>query len=448
VTELASAALNAARTHQMWQRGDRILVALSGGPDSVALLHVLCELRESQELTLGAFHVNFHLRERESDGDRDFCRRLCASVGVVLHAFEATTPPAGNVQDWARRERLQLGAECMHEHEFDRVAVAHTADDRAETFLLQLFRGAGPEAMGRLLPAAGEVVRPFVHTRKAEILDFLRARRLPFRIDRSNFTGRYRRNRIRHELLTVAGDIFETDAVSALNDQADLYALDAEYVERAAVTLYSQAHRSEGEAHLSMAALQRHAPALQLRALRRLARDLGATPGRAQSLRLQGLANQSPGRRVELGHGVEAERGKSDIWIYLRQESPGSVPVKVPGHTKLPDGTSLQATAASGRPPYPDGRRIVRVNLSPESHHLAVRPVRAGDRMQPFGMQGRRLVFDLLAEAGVPRHRRDQNWVLTDGENIYWLLGIRQAEVGRIDTETEAVYEFSWIAED
>jgi tRNA(Ile)-lysidine synthase len=335
----------------------------------------------------------------------------------------------------------------MEAHQCDRLAVAHTADDRAETFLLQLFRGAGPEAMGRLLTATGGTIRPLVQTRRSEVMKYLGARRLPFRVDRSNLTATYRRNRIRHELLTLAGDIFETDAVAALNDQADLYALDAEYMERAAVTLHSQAQRSEGETRLSLAALERAAPALQLRALRRLARDLGATPSRAQSLRLLELTNQVPGRRVELGHGVEAERGRSDIWFYRRQESRAAVCVKVPGHTELPDGTLLEATPASPRPPFPDGRRAVRVNLSPASRRLSVRAARAGDRMQPFGMQGRRLVFDLLAEAGVPRHRRDQSWVLTDGEEIYWLLGIRQGEVGRVDTDTEAVYEFNWIAE-
>jgi tRNA(Ile)-lysidine synthase len=431
----------------MWQRGDRILVALSGGPDSVAVLHVLHELSATQELGLGAFHVNFHLRERESDGDLDFCRRLCASLDVPLYAFDPTAPPAGNIQDWARDERMQRGSECLHGHGYDHLAVGHTADDRAETFVLQFFRGAGPHAMGHLLPATGEVIRPLVHTTRAQVMRFLCARRLPFRIDRSNLTLRYRRNRVRHELLTLAGEIFETDAIALLNEQANLYALDAEYLERAAVTLYSQAQRSDREAHLSLAALRRHAPALQLRALRRIARDLGAEPGRAQSLRLLELTNQMPGRRVELGHGVEAERGQSDIWFYSRQGSFAAVCVKVPGHTKLPDGTLLRATVTSGQPPFPDGRRAVRVNLAPRSGNLSVRTARAGDRMQPFGMRGRRLVFDLLAEAGVPRHRRDQSWVLTDGEEIYWLLGVRQAEVGRVDTDSEVVYEFNWIAE-
>jgi tRNA(Ile)-lysidine synthase len=447
VTELAAAVLNTARAHRLWQRGDRILVALSGGPDSVALLHLLHELREPQKLTLAAFHVNFHLRNRESDGDLDFCRRLCASLAVPLHAFDATTPPAGNVQDWARRERRQLSAACMQALDFDRLALAHTAGDRAETFLLHLFRGAGPEAMGRLLSATGETIRPLVQTRRSEIMDYLGAGRLPFRIDRSNLTARYRRNRIRHELLALAGDIFDTDAVAALNEQANLYALDAEYLERTAVTIHSQARRFEGEARISLAALKHAAPALQLRALRRLACDLGATPSRAQALRLLELTNRMPGRRVELGHGVEAERGRSDIWFYIRKESCEAVGVEIPGHTELPDGTLLEATPASPGPPYPDGRRTVRVNLSPASRRLSVRAARAGDRMQPFGMQGRRLVFDLLAEAGVPRHRRDQSWVLTDGEVIYWLLGVRQSEVGRVDTGTEAVYEFNWIAE-
>jgi tRNA(Ile)-lysidine synthase len=252
---------------------------------------------------------------------------------------------------------------------------------------------------------------------------------------------------VRHELLPLVTQIFQRDAVTALNRQAELVALDADFLECEAEVLCRSCKRQGDEIQLTLQTLHGRPKALQLRALRRLAWDLGAQPGRGQSLRLLQLTNRPPGRRIDLGADVWAERGRDSIWIYRLQAPRPATPVSIPGATALPDGTRLSVEPAGTAPPYPDGRRHARMALPADRCAWAVRAAQAGDRMRPFGMRGSRLVFDLLAEAGVPRHRRNRSWVLTNGEEIYWLLGYRQAETGRVTPAEPTVYELSWSAD-
>lgn len=447
VTDLGSRLVANARRAKLWQRDQSVLVALSGGPDSVALLHLLHEIRESEAITIGAAHVNYGLRGAESEGDAAFCARTCARLGVALHTFRCEPHRGGNVQDWARSERRRMLEQCAATDGYSRVALGHTADDRAETFLLQLFRGAGPYALGSTLSSCDSYIRPLVEIRHAELLAYLAHRRIPFRTDRSNYEAKYRRNRIRHELLPLADHIWADDAVTILNRQVDLLAEDSAFLERAADPLFSAAERGPGEIHLAASALSKYPPPLQLRALRRMASALGAAPSRDLSLALLDLLHGQAGRRVSLGTDLEAELSAERLWMYRIRRPESPIPVSIPGETALPDGSRLIVTAAAAEPPFPDGRHAARIALGRNTRGWEMRPACAGDRMQPFGMSGTRLVMDVLDDCGVPRHARPHAWVLARGREIMWLVGLRLAELARVKPGDEDVFEFNWCAE-
>ena len=447
MTDLRARVLATVRRGGLWRQGERILVALSGGPDSVALLRLLHELQGAEAITIGAAHVNYGLRGAESDGDAAFCARTCDRLGVLLHSFRPEPHKRGNVQDWARSERRRMLEECAARGGYARVALGHTADDRAETFLLQLFRGAGPDALGSTFTAWEPYIRPQVELRRAELLAYLAANRIPFRTDRSNYESKYRRNRIRNELLPLVGSIWPDDAVAILNRQLDLLALDSACLDREADTLFSAARRGSGEIRLAASELSKYPPPLQLRALRRMARALGGAPSRDLSLALLDLLRGQPGRRVTLGCDLEAELSAEQVWMYRSRPKGRPIPVVIPGATVLPDRSRLVVKAATASPPYPDGRRAARIALGAGTVGWEVRPARAGDRMRPFGMTGTRLVMDLLADGGIPRHARGHAWVLVRHAEIFWLLGVRLAEPARVAPDDQNVYEFTWCAE-
>ena len=448
MTDLARRMRAYARRHQLWTQRNAVLVALSGGPDSVALLHLISELRDQDELQVGAAHMNFGLRSDESDGDAEFCRRLCKNLDVPLYEQRPAAAMRGNTQDWARRERYAMFHRLRDREGYDRVATGHTSDDRAETLIIQLFRGAGMDALANMAPSSGDLIRPLLPVSRQDVRTYLRQRRLTFRVDRSNESSAYRRNRVRSELLPLAADIFDTDVARSLVGEADMLSLAGDYIERSAATLEAMTQRVPEGLRISLDALSAHHPVLRVAALRKMAAELGATPGREQSLRLLELVGAGPGRRVELGQGVAAERGRTDVWLLKHIAPLPAVVVNLSGVVNLPDGSSVEVRPAEPAPPYPDGRSRARMTLPDPSGELVVRRARPGDRMRPFGMRGSRLVFDLLSEAGVPSQRREHSWVLASDETIYWLLGVRQSESGRVTPGARPVYEFTWMAEE
>ena len=176
--------------------------------------------------------------------------------------------------------------------------------------------------------------------------------------------------------------------------------------------------------------------------------ELGGSLRQGQLLNLMHLLHRPPGKRAHVAPDYTAERGRDHIWIFGPASLSRAMDVKLSGDTRLPDGNVLHAQPADPTPPYPDGRLRVRVSIPATVGHLQLRLAEQGDRMQPFGMAGTRLVYDVLAEAGVPRFMRERTWMMADMHTIYWLPGIRPAEAVRVQPGDDRVYEFVWDAEE
>lgn len=191
--------MNFAHENRLFETGDSILIAVSGGPDSTVLFHVLLSLKEKHQLTLIVAHVNYALRKKDSDQDERFVRMLCEKHGLplfVLHPKTATTS-----EEALRDIRYDFFEKIADTHHCKNIAIAHSRDDQAETVLLRLLRGSGLEGLSAMQPKRGNVIRPLLNTPRKEILAYLKAEKIPFRTDTSNHDTRYLRNRVRHLLL-------------------------------------------------------------------------------------------------------------------------------------------------------------------------------------------------------------------------------------------------------
>lgn len=196
MTEQATHTIN---NHGMLRPGDHVLVGLSGGADSVALLHLLCNLRERWQLTLTVAHVNHNLRGEQSQGDEQFCRDLCEQWQVPLHVhqahFEKFSEAAGREVRYAFF--AQLGG--------DKLALAHTLSDRMETFLLNIARGTTLRGLCSIPPTRDKMIRPLIDCTRAQVEKYCAAQGLDYRMDESNTDLQYRRNHVRHEILPTLG---------------------------------------------------------------------------------------------------------------------------------------------------------------------------------------------------------------------------------------------------
>ncbi len=214
---------SSAVTERLWQPGARILVAVSGGPDSVCLLDMLVFLSRRHHFSLAIAHVNYQLREPASLGDENFVKELAKKYS--LPCFIERYPHASLKRDenTLRLFRSAFFQRLVLEHAFDTIALGHHAHDQAETFLLHLVRGAGPLGLCGMLPKHGLLIRPLLNLTRPHILDYLKARELPFRVDASNADTRYTRNRIRHELLPLLAERFNPNIIATLARSAALF---------------------------------------------------------------------------------------------------------------------------------------------------------------------------------------------------------------------------------
>ena len=235
---LADVALRTLRRHHMLPRGGRVAVALSGGADSVALLLLLLELQQRGELVVaGVAHLNHQLRGEAADEDERFCVELARSTNVPIECGRADVRAKArderrSIEDAARAARYAFLTEAARRLDAVAVAVAHSLDDQAETFLLRLIRGSGSRGLGGIRPTAGLIIRPLLDIRRLELREYLAAAAATFREDDTNADVSIPRNRVRHELLPYLqrefspgiSEVLAREAASAREDEEKLEA--------------------------------------------------------------------------------------------------------------------------------------------------------------------------------------------------------------------------------
>lgn len=455
----------AIRHHGLLPTGTRVAVALSGGADSVALLFALREIAEAEGfIVAGAAHLNHQLRGADADADAQFCRDLAAglympidmeSIDVAALARDTGTSleHAAHTARYAFFDRAadRLGATA--------IAVAHTKDDQAETFLLRLLRGAGPRGLSGMHPRAGLVVRPFIETSRSEVRAFLLTAGIPFREDASNADLAIPRNRIRHELLPLLEARFSPGIVDALDRAASIAREDAEYLEDAARLAASRliSHTTRG-VELDAGALVAEPPAIARRVIR-LAQQMAAGSDRfigfdaGEAVR-RFAVSKSTGQLDLPGHRVN-RRGQSLVLTGSRgREKPVRAAdfmyaLEVPGQVSVPEA----ACAISADPrPVPSGRSANEVwRLAGRSDEaviearrlaapLAVRNRRPGDMFRPLGLHGRKTLQDFFVDAKIDRFEREITPVIVDSAGqIVWIAGHALAEEFRVTAATRDV---------
>jgi tRNA(Ile)-lysidine synthase len=461
VTPLASRVLGELPRRALVASGDRVMVALSGGPDSVALTLILLEVLPAIGASVAATaHLHHGLRGPDADADESFCRAFAARLGlacVVEHADAAGTARAERVSievaghrlrdEFFERARRQVGATL--------VATGHTRNDLAETFLLRALRGAGLRGLGGIRVRRGRLIRPLLNVSRAEVLEFLAARAQPYREDASNRDRQIIRNRVRQELVPWleahvsprAVDALARTARIAADDDACLRQLSATHAGR---LLAAHAHAIDVEQARLLelpVALRRR---VVLEALERLSRIppawsavesvVGLAEGwRRGPLRLSGL-------RVTLEAGRLVFRavspGREPPPQKARQGPLFTQPLEVPGVVRLPGGGRIESSRhpAPGPRLEPAGPDVAKLDAARVREPLRVRYRRPGDRLRPLGMAGRKKLQDLLVDRKIPRHERDFVPLVVDADDrLLWVAGLALADDARVTSATTGV---------
>ncbi len=475
------------REHKLLRAGERVGIAVSGGADSVALLHAIHALRDELGVVVNVVHVHHGIRGEAADEDQRFVERLAAKLGLDFHTTNVDVPAHAKenglgIEAAGRALRYEYFRELISNHTLDKIATAHTRDDQAETVLLRLLRGAGTRGLAGIYRhvskesvAEAHIVRPLLGTSRKEIETYLSSIGQDWREDATNQDREYMRNRVRHELLPLLERDFNPNIRQVLAETAEIAREEeawwAEEVERQfRVSSFEFREKTAKDPYLpkdgrygtpveevgkqfqvssfkfrvGVEEVNKLAVALRRRVLRELAQRAGVTLDFHHIEQLREFVEGGAVGACQLASGFEArigrERGGVPWLEIVKKEATGAVDFEyalpVPGEVKIPElGVTLRArvvetddkTATLG------GALIGQV--------LTVRNWRPGDRYHARGRKKEEKLKELFQEYRVPREERGRWPVVTLGDKIVWVRGLPGAEEQSTNDEARMTIE-------
>lgn len=420
-------------------RNRRLLVALSGGADSVALLCLLAEVRKDLNLTLFAAHVDHSIRGEESRADAEYCRELCSRLTVPIYIETIDVPAAREsgegLETAARRLRYDALRRVKSETGCDLIALAHHLNDQAETVLMHLLRGCGPEGICGMEELSGDLYRPLLNTPKRDLEDYLAERNIPWRTDSTNFDPFTPRNALRLHGLTALEESYPK-ASHAIVRYAEAARCESRLIERL-TDEFLASHLQSGGYGQRILHPEEADEAILRRSMRRIC---GESLSHDRLTELIFLCRKARGK-MDLSGGLTAERTPGAIYFLpKRRELPESVPLPDSGTASF---GNLGTMTVHLSPPIPirddPNRQVLDRNALKGA---VIRTRRDGDRIRPLG-SGEKLLSDYFTDKKLDRPLRDCVPLLAAGSRILWAIGVGISEDAKVRPDSAAV-QLTW----
>ena len=418
-------------------RGKKLLVALSGGADSVALLALL---RAWGGCKLAAAHFDHMIRGAESAWDVDFCRALCAEWNIEFFHERADVPAEAvkrgeGTETVAREMRYSFLRRAKVSAQADYIALAHHMDDQAETVLMHLLRGAGVSGMAGMRTFSGDLFRPLLGVRKRELVEYLEKNGISWHEDATNAAACTPRNSLRLEGIPALERAYPA-AVSAIARQASLALSEDDFMRSAAAEwLHQRLERGPFGLFIRLDALPHEA--IFRRAARMAIPEITSeVPDLAKTEELWQLARSDRGA-TELSGNLRAEKTPSGLYILPERQDPEPVRLNLDGETVLPGLCRILAQPWQGECIRKNGSVQTLSRKTLEGAVLRTR--RDGDRIRPLGMKGEKLLSDYLTDRKIDRPRRDVLPLIACGERVLWVCGVGISDEAALHEGDDAI---------
>lgn len=445
--------------HHLVEKGDRLIVGVSGGVDSMVLLHLLYACREAFDLSLIVAHVNHGLRPVESEKEAELVQEEAARLGLPFeygqfNVKEFQKKGGLSPQDAARRVRFHFFDDLLQRHHAQKIALGHHADDQVETVLLRLIRGSGLQGLKGMLPIRdGKVIRPLLGVWEEEIQSFAMEKKIPFLSDSSNLKRDYLRNRIRLALIPLMEREYQPNFKEILLRTSNILREEDDYLEKGAEAAYQKVVREERETlSFKFSEYQSLHQAIQWRVIKKILgriydRGVAVEEGEWSDVNEmhRKLHQSSPSFLLELPRGAWVEKRYDAVLLgkgKLKPFLPFDVELISPGRTIIREIGKEVVIEETDRDKFKNYRGPLNTALMDYGSlqfPLRMRNFRPGDRFYPLGAKGTQKLKNFFIDHKIPKFERPQVPLLVSGEMIAWIVGYRIDERVKITEKTRKV---------
>jgi tRNA(Ile)-lysidine synthase len=455
--------------YRMFKAEDSVLVAVSGGPDSVTLAHVMITLAKEYNLRLGIAHLNHGLRKEAADSDAafvaDFARGLnltCFIEKKDVLAFQRTSHLS--LEEAARKARYDFYDQIAAKYGFNKIALGQHCNDNAELLLMNLLRGSGPLGLSGIPPVrAGRIVRPLLHVKRSEIIAYISEKNLPYVTDASNADLNFRRNRIRHQLIPELENTYNPRIIETLNRLAAILRDEEQWIEDSLEPMFNQCAsiKAPETVIIDLNAFGKLASAAKRRILRKAIFAVKRDLRRITLLHVDAVLNlieKGPANGwLNLPARIRVHREAATLTIakikrhqFKRLDNPAETPavpyryvISSPGLVSIMEAKASITLAEIGMEDLPDfenaGSQVAFFDMDCLQFPLVVRNVRPGDRFSPLGVEGTQTVNKYFSDHKISGVQRITCPLLLSGDKIIWLVGHRVDNSVKVSARTRRI---------
>jgi len=437
--------------------GEGIVVGLSGGPDSVCLLNLLCSIREGMNLKIGAAHINHMLRAKAADEDEEYARSLCKKLNVEFFCKRVDINKYGKEKglssETAGREvRYAFFDYVMESLGFSKIATAHNSNDQAETVLMRIMRGTGLEGLTGIPVKRDErYIRPILFMQRQVIEDYCKEAGLEPRIDESNMERLYSRNKVRLDILPYMKENFNQDIVETINRMVFLLKEDNSYIMEQVDKCYiSNCIKCNGDVIINKKAFE-YNNAIINRVIRRAIKEVGGNKYDVEMKHIKeviSLRNMSTSKKFDLPSGIYAQNIYGDIFIRLKTNKNKEeceelvLSKKDILHKEIYFKNyifNFEVSVYEKNIDFIKNNEIKYFNYDNINGNIIIRRRKEGDKIIPLGMKGSKKVKEIFIDMKIPQEDRDLIPVIQFGEDIAWVVPMKVSDKYKITDKTKNI---------
>jgi tRNA(Ile)-lysidine synthase len=433
------------RDYNLISPGDKILIALSGGADSVFLTYFLHKFKKKYKITLGALHINHMLRGKNASADEKFCKAFCSELSITYLSSKK------NVKSFSKKNKVSLEEagrvvrykaleRTAKRDGYSKIATAHNSNDNAETVLLNLIKGTGLRGFSGIPISRGRIIRPILVLTREEIIAYLTKLNILYRTDETNTSNEYERNFLRNEIIPVIKQRLNPSFEDAVLHSSAIMKQHYAMVQSQVDDLYkSYVNYEDSRASISELVLK-EGEAFAAELIKTVVeRNFLIQLSFKDVTSVSRLFNENRGNKVNLPEGITAWREKGRVVIFKGLKDLFTpLMIKVGQSVKLTEGTlNIQNTSKSGFTSRKPGEEYIAADDADET--FQIRKWKSGDKFYPIGMRGSKKVSDFLNEKKVDAHSKKDILLLTNRDRIVWIIGMRLDNRFRITDHTERI---------